>query len=129
MGVVSVVSVCVTVCLQEGPFFKHITGMYSELLAVGTNGKLHGWMWLSPIPSTRPHPLEANLEIADESVRLLSGKLLRGSVITESGKVRTGPILWLVTPSHPHTLTVGDVCGQVCAWVWFTTGAQGTAGG
>lgn len=75
--------------LQDGHTFKHIAGLYSELLAVDSEGKLHGWAWSTTTPHPRPHPLEAALELGDEIIKLLSARLLRGSLVTDSGKVRT----------------------------------------
>lgn len=67
--------------------FKHIAGLHSELYAVDEEGKLHGWAWSSNTPKPRPHPLEACLQLQDEKVKLIAGKFLRASVVTESGKV------------------------------------------
>ena len=67
--------------------FKHIAELYSELLAVDTDGNLHSWPWSSPLPSPKGHPRLANLQLENEKIKLLSAKILRASVVTESGKV------------------------------------------
>ena len=68
------------------PPFSHITGLHSELVAVDTSGALWRWGWRSGV--LEPHPLVSDLGLTGESVRLLSGKQLRVSVVTDSGKVR-----------------------------------------
>ena len=73
--------------IQSDVSFKHIAALHSELLAVDSDGKLHGWAWSSRTPSTRPHPIEAELKLTDEKIRLIGAKLTRASVVTESGKV------------------------------------------
>ena len=68
------------------PPFTHITSLHSELVAVDTEGALWRWAWKSAILES--HPLVSELGLVGESVRLLSGKQLRVSVVTDSGKVR-----------------------------------------
>jgi E3 ubiquitin-protein ligase EDD1 len=34
----------------ESPRFSHIGAMYSELVAVGTNGQLYSWRWADADP-------------------------------------------------------------------------------
>ncbi len=68
--------------------FRHITGLHSQLYAVDSQGKLHGWLWSSSTPLPRPHPLEEELHIEKERIKLIAGKFLRASVVMESGKVR-----------------------------------------
>jgi hypothetical protein len=72
---------------QDGFVFKHIAGVHSELYAVDSEGKLHGWVWSSSTPRLRPHPLEEHLDLQDEKIKLIGGKFLRASIVTESGKV------------------------------------------
>lgn len=72
---------------KDGLVFKHIAGLYSELYAVDSEGKLHGWVWSSSTPLPRPHPLEERLQLQDEKIKLIGAKFLRASVVTESGKV------------------------------------------
>ena len=69
------------------PCFKHIAALYSELVAVDTDGSLWRWTWKSSC--VEPHPLVSDLGLTDEHVKLLSGRQLRVSVVTESGKVRS----------------------------------------
>lgn len=100
--------------LQDGLVFKHIAGLHSELYAVDSEGRLHVWPWASPAPLPRPHPLEARLQLEDERIKLIDGKFLRASIITESGKVRQSLI---VTRMRADTfafafLTAGHVGGR-----------------
>ena len=76
-----------TVSIQDGVRFKHITELYSELLAIDTEGRLHSWAWSSSTPSKKHHPREAELLLENEKIKLISAKILRASVVTESGKV------------------------------------------
>ena len=71
---------------EENPArYKHIAGLSSELLAVDMDGQLWRWAWQSCAPE--PHPLIKSLGLEGEKVRFLGGRLLRASVVTESGKV------------------------------------------
>lgn len=70
-------------------YFKHVAELYSELLAVDSEGNLHSWSWSSPTPSSKRHPRVAELQLENEKIKLLSAKFLRASVVTESGKVST----------------------------------------
>ena len=76
-----------TVSIQDGVRFKHIAELYSELLAIDTEGRLHSWAWSSSTPSKKRHPREAELLLENEKIKLISAKILRASVVTESGKV------------------------------------------
>ncbi len=67
--------------------FKHIAGLHSELYAVDSEGKLHGWLWSSSAPLPRPHPLEEHLNLQDERIKLIGAKFLRASIVMDSGKV------------------------------------------
>jgi len=67
--------------------FKHIAGLHSDLYAVDSEGKLHSWAWASSTSQPKPHPLERRLLLKDEKIKLIAGKFLRASVVTESGKV------------------------------------------
>ena len=75
-------------CVQAGVCFKHIAELYSELLAVDSEGRLYSWPWSSPLPSQKPHPREVELQLENEKIKLISAKTLRATVVTESGKVR-----------------------------------------
>lgn len=52
------------------------------------DGRLHGWLWSSPVPTAKPHPLEVHLGLQDERIKMIGGKFMRASCVTESGKVR-----------------------------------------
>ena len=71
-----------------------MAGLHSELYAVDVEGLLHGWTWSSPVPMKQPNPLEAHLGLQDEKIRMIAGKFLRASVVTESGKVMV--VAWAV---------------------------------
>lgn len=73
--------------IQDGVRFKQIAELYSELLAVDSEGRLHSWPWSSPVPSNKRYPREAELQLENEKIRLISAKVLRATVVTESGKV------------------------------------------
>lgn len=71
---------------EENPArYKHIVGLSSELLAVDMDGQLWRWAWQSCAPE--PHPLVKSLGLEGEKVKFLAGRVLRASVVTESGKV------------------------------------------
>ena len=71
---------------EENPIrFKHIAGLHSDLVAVDTDGLLWRWAWKGT--GIEPHPLVSELGLAGERVRLLAGRQLRVSAVTESGKV------------------------------------------
>lgn len=74
--------------LQVGLKFQHISGLYSDLLAVDVTGRLHTWAWQSHLPHALPLALERELGLEGEKIRLIAGRVLRASVITESGKVQ-----------------------------------------
>jgi len=91
--------------------FDKISGMFSELIGIGTDGKLYQWKWSSdasfsmPItidathpphhPQQRPgqilihHPKTLFLQLLNEKICGLSTSTIRASCWTESGKVRT----------------------------------------
>ena len=78
---------------EENPIrFKHIAGLHSDLVAVDTDGLLWRWAWKGT--GIEPHPLVSELGLAGERVRLLAGRQLRVSAVTESGKVRAGLMGW-----------------------------------
>ena len=57
------------------------------MLAVDSEGRLHSWPWACPFPTPKRHPREAELQLENERIKLISAKVLRASVVTESGKV------------------------------------------
>lgn len=72
--------------LQSGLRFKHIVGLYSELLGVDHCGRVYEWAWQSPFPLLCK---EEELGLVGEHVRLIAGRVLRATAVTESGKVGT----------------------------------------
>ena len=52
------------------------------------DGRVCSWPWGSPEPLSPPYPLEAELGLSHERVKTIAGRLLRVTVLTESGKVR-----------------------------------------
>ncbi len=103
---------------QDGTIFKHIVGLHSELYAVDSEGKLHGWAWSSSTPTPGPHPLTEHLQLQDERIKLIAGKFLRASVVTESGKVS-----W---ECHPMS-AVSVVCLYVQLASWTDETVRGVA--
>lgn len=78
---------------EENPTrYRLIAGLYSELVAVDMEGQLWRWAWQAAVPE--PHPLVGDLGLEGEKVRLMAGHLLRISVVTETGKVRTTGIFY-----------------------------------
>lgn len=76
-----------------------IASLYSQLLAVDNRGRLHCWSWQSATPSpSLGRDLEQELGLAGERVRLIAARLLRASVVTESGKVGGGQLLCELAP-------------------------------
>ena len=65
---------------------------------------LYHWPWNLPIPPFSPHPRIAELGLEGERVKFLSAKLLRASLVTDSGKIVT----WL----DPTVAKVGHVLEQ-----------------
>ena len=73
--------------LWEGSKFTQIAALHSELLAIDDEGKLRGWVWSKAAPTPGPHPFEAELGLGGERITMLSGRGLRASLLTQSGKV------------------------------------------
>ncbi|XP_059176788.1 E3 ubiquitin-protein ligase UBR5-like isoform X3 [Physella acuta] len=78
---------------SEPLLFKHIEAMFSDLVAVGRDGRLYSWRWSDPEPyknTENPnirHPKAATLGLVQEKITLLSACGVRASVLTESGKI------------------------------------------
>ena len=101
---------------EENPTrFKHIAGLHSELVAVDTSGALWRWAWHSA--DLEPHPLISELGLSGESVKYISGRQLRVTVVTESGKVRL-PVCCC--------LSLDCTCVCVCRWLagWTAVSLQ-----
>ena len=96
-------------CGDSPACFRHIAGLHSELVAVDNDGLLWRWAWQSG--SIEPHPLINELGLAEEHIKFLSGRQLRVSVVTESGKVKHSSVQsQLCSVSPPITL-------QVASWL------------
>lgn len=74
--------------------------MYSELVCLDSDGKVHQWKWedLYPYLSTTDrgtkltHPRTKSLGLSNENIVKLSSCSSRATVVTRSGKVNE--ILW-----------------------------------
>ncbi|BFZ21562.1 hypothetical protein BsWGS_24601 [Bradybaena similaris] len=79
----------------DQPLFSHIEAMYSDLVAVGKDGRLYTWKWTESEPYRNPenanihHPKTSALGLVQEKITLLSACMVRASVLTESGKIAT----------------------------------------
>ncbi|XP_025408185.1 E3 ubiquitin-protein ligase UBR5 isoform X3 [Sipha flava] len=74
--------------------FIQIAAIHSELIALSAGGQLYQWKWEDAEPyktldSNIHHPKAALLGLTNEKVTLLSGTIIRVSVVTESNKVAT----------------------------------------
>uniref|UniRef100_A0A915IVI0 UBA domain-containing protein n=1 Tax=Romanomermis culicivorax TaxID=13658 RepID=A0A915IVI0_ROMCU len=68
--------------------FDKIGAMYSELVAVGRDGKLYQWKWESVKPAQDPkHPKMEKLNLKEEILCKLSCSLLRTTLATVQGKL------------------------------------------
>lgn len=77
----------------EPPLFTHIEAMYSDLIAIGKDGRLYCWRWADPEPYRNPenpavrHPKASFLNLNQEKIVQLAACGVRASVLTESGKI------------------------------------------
>ncbi|GFS00247.1 ubiquitin protein ligase E3 component n-recognin 5 [Elysia marginata] len=77
----------------EPPLFTHIEAMYSDLVAIGKDGRLYCWKWADSEPYRNPenpsvrHPKASFLNLNQEKIVLLAACGVRASVLTESGKI------------------------------------------
>ena len=77
--------------------FTQMVGLYSELVAISSNGQLFQWKWndLEPYSCqisegvTIYHPKVLSLCLMNEKITHLAGVCIRASVVTESNKVAT----------------------------------------
>ncbi|XP_056647890.1 E3 ubiquitin-protein ligase hyd isoform X1 [Diorhabda sublineata] len=80
---------------EPAPKFIQIATLYSELIALSSNGQIYQWKWNEHEPYKHPenpnihHPKTIPLGLVGEKVAQLSGCSMRCSVATESGKVAT----------------------------------------
>ncbi|XP_060518971.1 E3 ubiquitin-protein ligase UBR5 isoform X3 [Cylas formicarius] len=80
---------------EPAPKFCQIATLYSELIALSSNGQLYQWKWNDHEPYKHPenpnihHPKTIPLNLTGEKVVHLSACSTRCSVATESGKVAT----------------------------------------
>lgn len=77
------------------PRFTHIAGLYSELIAINTNGQLCQWNWQDDYPyqdAENPqikHPKTLILQLFHEKIIHLSANIIRASVLTETSRLAT----------------------------------------
>ena len=77
------------------PRFTHIACLYSELIAINTNGQLCQWNWQDDNPyqdSDNPqlkHPKTIVLQLLNEKLINLSASIIRASVLTETNRIAT----------------------------------------
>ncbi|XP_050433400.1 E3 ubiquitin-protein ligase UBR5 isoform X2 [Adelges cooleyi] len=78
------------------PFVKfvQIAAIHSELIALSASGQLYQWKWDDADPyktldNNVHHPKTCALGLNNEKIVLLSGTIIRVSVVTESNKVAT----------------------------------------
>jgi len=82
----------------ETPAFVQIASMYSELVAISVDGKLHQWKWLADTPFMQTitldnlciqinHPKAFYLNLWNEKIAGMSTSSLRAACWTESGKI------------------------------------------
>ncbi|KAG5892960.1 hypothetical protein JTB14_015007 [Gonioctena quinquepunctata] len=80
---------------EPAPKFIQIATLYSELIALSTNGQLYQWKWNDHEPYRHPenpnihHPKTISLGLTVEKVTHLSACSMRCTVATECGKVAT----------------------------------------
>ncbi|XP_019763425.1 E3 ubiquitin-protein ligase UBR5 isoform X4 [Dendroctonus ponderosae] len=80
---------------EPAPKFCQIATLYSELIALSSNGQLYQWKWNEHEPYKHPenpnihHPKTIALNLTNEKILHLSACSTRCSVATDSGKVAT----------------------------------------
>lgn len=80
---------------EPAPKFVQIATLYSELIALSTNGQLYQWKWNEHEPYRHPdnpnihHPKTVSLNLTGEKITHLSACAIRCTVATETGKVAT----------------------------------------
>ncbi|XP_074027095.1 E3 ubiquitin-protein ligase hyd isoform X3 [Leptinotarsa decemlineata] len=80
---------------DPAPKFIQIATLYSELIALSSNGQLYQWKWNDHEPYRHPenpnihHPKTIPLSLTSEKVTHLSACAMRCTVATETGKVAT----------------------------------------
>jgi E3 ubiquitin-protein ligase EDD1 len=86
--------------------FTHMAGLYSELIAINTNGQLCQWNWHDDYPYQDvenpqiKHPKTLILKLFNEKIRNLSANLIRASILTETNRLATWIDESLATPIH-----------------------------
>ena len=78
-------------------FFIQMIGLYSELVAISSNGQLYQWKWNDLEPYNCQisegvsiyHPKVLSLCLINEKIIHLAGACIRASVVTESNKIAT----------------------------------------
>lgn len=66
--------------------FVHIAAMYSELVAIGNDGKLYQWRWAFAAPTDGLHPKFSALRLEGEKIIQITAAQIRTTFITESNK-------------------------------------------
>jgi E3 ubiquitin-protein ligase EDD1 len=75
--------------------FTHIACLYSELIAINTNGQLCQWNWHDDYPYQDldnlqiKHPKTLSLKLFNEKIINLSANLIRASILTETNRLAT----------------------------------------
>ena len=77
-----------------------MASMYSELVAISNDGRMHQWKWNDPGPVSiksgeHTHPKVNGLRLADEKVVDIAASNVRATVLTDSGKVSCKMLLLL----------------------------------
>ncbi|CAM4857437.1 unnamed protein product [Rotaria socialis] len=82
-------------CDNIYPRFTHIACLYSELIAINTNGQLCQWNWHDDYPyqdsdnSQIRHPKTLILQLFNEKIINLSANLIRATILTETNRIAT----------------------------------------
>ncbi|CAF0980840.1 unnamed protein product [Rotaria sp. Silwood1] len=77
------------------PRFTHIACLYSELIAINTNGQLCQWNWHDDYPYQDydniqiKHPKTLILQLFNEKLINISANIIRASILTETNRIAT----------------------------------------
>jgi E3 ubiquitin-protein ligase EDD1 len=76
-------------------YFTHIACLYSELIAINTNGQLCQWNWHDDYPYQDfdnpqiKHPKTLILKLLNEKIINISANIIRASILTETNRLAT----------------------------------------